>query len=184
MNLLERIDLRFDLVSSKLGAHIITDNGCWEYQGSTNGSGYGYFHICLPGDKRKFAAHRVSYAYHHGVDPGELFVCHKCDNRTCLNPDHLFLGTHQDNMRDMAIKGRRAPQAGEDNNACKLNKSIVTEVVSQIMDGKSNMLIAANLPITHSQVSLIRLGKSWKPLLDELNYNPDDYRLFKRKAAA
>src|SRR5690242_10599760 len=76
--------------------------GCWEWQGSTHASGYGQISIC--GKPRR--AHRVSYLIYRGpIEPG-LFVLHRCDNRKCVRPDHLFLGTSQDNVTDMEVKGR------------------------------------------------------------------------------
>jgi hypothetical protein len=179
-DLLSRIDMNFEFVSDKLAAHAITDKGCWEYQGYKNQSGYGQFAIT----KRNFRAHRVSYAYHLGIDPGELLVCHKCDNPCCINPDHLFLGTDKDNARDKARKGRCQMQAGEKNPRAIINKPLVLDIVYRIQAGHSNKRIAASLPIGHAQVSMIRLGKSWREVTREAGYNPDEHRVFKRKAAA
>jgi hypothetical protein len=179
-DLLNRIDLRFEHVASKLKNHIVSEAGCWEYQGSRR-NGYGRFDICLPGDKRKFLAHRVSYAFYSGIDPSERMVCHRCDNPSCINPDHLFLGTGADNSADMADKGRAAPQAGELNHARKLDRATVIRVVEAICEGKGNKEIAATLPVTHSAVSMIRLGRAWSGLLAELGYNPEAHRL--RRAA-
>lgn len=183
--LLDRIDLQFEFVTRKLAQHTITENGCWQYEGFKNKDGYGVFQIYNPYTKprkRKYRAHRVAYAYYHGIDPGHLFVCHKCDNPACINPDHLFLGTHKDNMEDKARKGRAAPQDGELNGNAKLNKELVRHVVGYIQKGLSNKQISESLPVTHSQVSLIRLGKSWKPYLNELGYDPTEYRKFLRRA--
>jgi hypothetical protein len=76
---------------------------CWEWQGRIYGDGYGRFLGYL-------ATHRLAYYFTTGVDPEELLVCHHCDNPPCCNPDHLFLGTHADNMRDMVQKGRHRSQ--------------------------------------------------------------------------
>lgn len=80
---------------------IVTDNNCWEWQGTRLATGYGLFRVL--GQR---LAHRVSFVLKYGTLGEGLFVCHKCDNKTCVNPDHLFLGTHQDNMDDMVVKGR------------------------------------------------------------------------------
>ena len=185
--LLNRIDLRFDFVSSKLALHVITPGGCWEYQGQKSTDGYGKFQIYAPGidpKKRKYRAHRVSYAYHYGVDPGEMLVCHKCDNPSCINPDHLFLGTEQQNTQDKMDKGRHPPQYGEHNPRALVTEAVVLSIVEAIKKGLSNKQIAEGLPVSHSQVSLIRLGKSWRRITEAAGYNPDDHRVFKRKTAA
>ena len=184
--LLNRIDLRFDFVTAKLGQHTITQDGCWEYAGYRNKLGYGELHLYSPEfdpAKRKYRAHRIAYAYHFGVDPGEMMVCHKCDNPACINPDHLFLGTAKDNMRDMIAKGRAPAQDGERNHAAVVTEATVIEIVSAIREGKSNKQIAQRIPVSHSTVSLIRLRKSWRKVTRAIGYNPEEYRLFERKRA-
>jgi hypothetical protein len=75
---------------------------CWEWQGGKSKDGYGYLH--LAGQTK--LAHRVSYELHHGEIPKGLVICHKCDNPPCVNPKHLFIGTHLDNAVDRDKKGR------------------------------------------------------------------------------
>ncbi len=84
-------------------------SGCWLWTHSTFKTGYGKFRI---GRSGTHYAHRLAYELHHGVAPGKAFVCHRCDNRLCINPEHLFLGDALTNNRDMAAKGRT--QSGAD----------------------------------------------------------------------
>lgn len=81
----------------------VPEAGCWLWLGRTAPNGYGRMGA---GRNRQYAAHRVSWEFHRGPIPAGLIVCHKCDTRRCINPDHLFLGTHADNARDRDAKGR------------------------------------------------------------------------------
>jgi hypothetical protein len=110
----------------------------------------------------------------YGVDPGGLLVCHTCDNRKCVRPDHLFLGTNDDNMADMMAKGRgrSGPVKGAENGNAKLTEADVREVLRQIMLGKSNKKIAKSTAVGHAMVSRIRTGRSWRELTEALGYRP------------
>jgi hypothetical protein len=77
------------------------DTGCWEWTAGLDRYGYGIFTVA----GFKFA-HRISYEIHNGVEPAGKLVCHTCDNRKCVNPAHLYLGTNKDNMQDMVKKNR------------------------------------------------------------------------------
>lgn len=78
---------------------------CWEWTGTKDAQGYGHC-AALGGET---LAHRAAFKLRTGITPGKLFVCHKCDNPPCCNPDHLFIGTAGDNIRDSIRKGRRKP---------------------------------------------------------------------------
>lgn len=82
-------------------------NGCWPFKGSRDKDGYGRVH--LP-KRKKIPAHRVSWILFEGEIPEKMLVCHSCDNPSCVNPNHLFIGTHQDNMDDCVGKGRKRNQ--------------------------------------------------------------------------
>ena len=82
---------------------------CWEYQGGKNNIGYGM----IRDELKMRTTHRVSYEEHKGSIPKGMCVCHTCDNPICCNPDHLWLGTMKQNMRDMHNKGRAKPFGGK-----------------------------------------------------------------------
>lgn len=182
--LMERIDARFEFVEEKLKNYIVDEEtGCWNWQGKikTTRGGYGQITLYMRDrnpKKRTFATHRVSYAFHNGEDPKSLCVLHSCDNPSCMNPDHLSLGTHADNMRDMVEKGRSG--VGVKNPSCRLSEGVVVDIVEKIKQGKTNIEIASLYPISHAQVSMIRTGKSWKHLTESIGYIPADHQKFVR----
>ena len=105
--------------------NIITDrikevNGCWEWQGYVQWNGYGK--VLYKG--KNLSAHRLSYALFDGDIPAGIVVCHRCDNRKCVNPDHLILGPDKDNYEDSVRKGRRAKVDPPRNQSPSKNKRI------------------------------------------------------------
>lgn len=91
------------LTQDRIKANIkVSASGCWEWQLFIRRKGYGQMKY----EGKTVDAHRVSYRCFHGDLPEGMLVCHRCDNKRCCNPDHLFLGTYQDNMDDMVAKDR------------------------------------------------------------------------------
>jgi len=134
---------------------------CWPWLASVDSGGYGHLD---DGTGRVCKAHRIAYALEHG-DPGELHVLHRCDTPRCCNPAHLFVGTHDENMRDRQEKGRtRTPpaQLGEANPAARLDALDVLTIRSLRACGASFKAIAASFAISVANARLIVTGRTWK----------------------
>ena len=134
-------------------------DGCWEWTGSRNRFGYG----CVQMKTRRHVASRVAYFLHYGVDPGQLFVCHKCDNPPCVNPDHLFLGEPKANTADCINKGRFGSPKGEQHFFAKLSSNIVREIR---LSDQSNGQLARLYGVSVSAVQRARTGKNWASVDD------------------
>lgn len=129
---------------------------CWEWQGYRRPDRYG-----LVGGRTtpKILAHRLAWQLTYGPIPTGLFVCHHCDNPPCVRPDHLFLGTQTDNMRDAAKKGRIYSGIGARRAMAKVTPQQVREIRS--LTGLTLKQIGMRYGIKASQVSKIRLGQCW-----------------------
>lgn len=88
-------------------SYTVAENGCWVWNQACFTNGYGAVKRVVNGQKRMWGAHRYQWAMYNGPIPDNLLVLHKCDNPRCINPEHLFLGTQFDNIRDMIAKGRQ-----------------------------------------------------------------------------
>ena len=107
------------------------DGTCWEWRAYVHPSGYGQLGLGRAVDG-VMHTHRISYLLEHGEIPKGMLVLHKCDNRLCVNPDHLWLGTHKDNTQDMIAKGRRRKSSqvvrGEGVSNSKLTEDLVRKM--------------------------------------------------------
>lgn len=130
--------------------------GCWIWTGSRS-QGYGVIRQAHYGKARN--AHRVSWELHCGPIPAGLFVCHKCDVRSCVNPDHLFLGTQRENMLDMHGKGRAA--RGEESHYSRITEEQVHQARAMLKDGMLQREVAEKIGLTQTSVSRIKRGESW-----------------------
>lgn len=110
----------------------------------------GYGQIGL--DRKVLLTHRASYMAFHGEIPSDLYVCHKCDNRKCFNPDHLFLGTPTDNAQDMVKKGRQKTLSGMDSPNAKLTPEQVQEIRESFIPYINTAYLAAKFGISKQYV--------------------------------
>jgi hypothetical protein len=125
-------------------------SGCWEWTGSRHKKGHGYFSI----RNDVIYAHRFSYSLYVGRIPDGMLVCHRCDNGWCVNPDHLFVGTSQDNTDDMMIKGRNVFFSGSKCPTSKLSPDQVSKITS-LYGKKSAREVGRMFGVTHSRISAI-----------------------------
>jgi len=130
---------------------------CWKWTAGKSPSGYGIFQY----GKGHQRAHRYSWTLHYN-DPGDLWVLHKCDSPACVNPHHLFLGTHQDNMNDKVSKNRQIK--GEEHGQNKLTENEVRKIRARARCGENQKLLADEFNISISQISHIKRGARWKHL--------------------
>lgn len=139
-----------------------TESGCLPWIGTVDKYGYGYLTVTRNGSRRPVGAHRVSYELAFGTFDAELHVCHKCDNPPCVNPEHLFLGTNQENTADRHRKNRDAK--GERSGQAKLVANQVLEIYSS---PSSTREIARRYSISQQLASRIKRKEVWKHLWPE-----------------
>lgn len=132
-----------------------SDTGCWEWTAQCDMYGYGR----ISRNKHPALAHRVSYEIHKGPIPRGALIMHSCDNRSCVNPDHLSVGSHKDNMADMVSKGRSPSGARHHRPSAVLTEKDVLEI--RAANGVSQRKLADQYGVGQDQISRIRAGKRW-----------------------
>ena len=132
---------------------------CWRWLGSTNEEGYGHFYSRIEGEIF-WRAHRYSYRLHKGPIAKGLIVCHSCDNPWCVNPEHLWVGTDEENMRDTAIKGRRR---GAKNGNAKITEDDVRAIRKST---ETTYVLGERYGLHPSTIGNIRNRKKWAHVTD------------------
>ena len=128
---------------------------CWEWMASKNGKGYGQISV----GNRTETASRVAYRIYVGEIPSGVCVLHRCDNPICVNPNHLFLGSQKDNIRDCSNKGRLFITSGERNAHSKLTKMDVIEIRLSSMPSS---VIKDEYGVTKDTINKVRRRATWK----------------------
>lgn len=132
-------------------------SGCWLWTGTVRREGYGKF----THNGRAVAAHRGAWEAANGLIPKGMYVCHRCDNPACVNPVHLFLGTHFNNMRDMVSKGRQPHMRGERNGRAQLTEHDVSIIKLLLELGVKKGRLVALYGVSAATVGHIKRGYSW-----------------------
>ena len=165
----------YERVKDKLSLFSNTSE-CWEWPMSKTKAGYGQLPYRVDNSTKLAYAHRASFEIANGPIPDGMCVCHTCDNPGCFNPDHLFLGSHQQNMEDMAskgrtkkgksyplgdahwAKGRRREVQGSNNGNSKLEESDVVEI---LRSSDKNVRLAERFGVSQTIISMIKKRKVW-----------------------
>jgi predicted transcriptional regulator len=142
---------------AKFNKKISKTDTCWLWKGYIDNLGYGRIHIYGKTEK----AHRASFIFFKKKKIDGLCVLHKCDNRSCVNPKHLFLGTQLDNIKDMVNKKRNNTAKGEANYSATINSNDAIKIKTLLKSGMSCTEIAKFLNVKRSTVYLIKYNKSW-----------------------
>jgi hypothetical protein len=117
--------------------------------------GYARVTVSENGEKRPVFAHRLSWVFHRGPIPPGMVICHRCDTPACINPDHLFVGTQSDNIRDCMRKGRKWPVHGDYNGHAKITD---VDALAIMADNRTHTAIAEAYGLHQSTVSRIKAG--------------------------
>lgn len=146
------------------------ETGCIEWTRHISQGGYG----TLKHKRKQRMAHRAMWEHKFGPIPDGMVICHKCDNRKCINPDHLFIGTTQDNVTDKMVKGRFVACPGEQCGTAKLTEA---QIAAIRLDDRVQHVIAKEYGISQSNVSIIKNGDTWShlPVLENKRLSVQDF---------
>jgi hypothetical protein len=142
------LDIRFNAKVKR------SDEGCWEWLGQKNTNGYGA--IKLSRSRKATSAHRASYEMFCGPIPPKMCVLHTCDNPGCVRPSHLFLGSHADNSRDMALKERTGKS--------KLLREDAYAILWRDASGELRSKLAAEYGVTYQAIRALIRRETWPSL--------------------
>lgn len=135
-------------------------SGCWLWTGTLFWDGYGQFNYVVDGKWKKARAHRISYELHKGQFDSRLSILHRCDMPSCVNPDHLFCGTHAENMQDKVQKGR-APHIGykgEKHPGAKLSNDDILRIREDVRKCSE---IAKDYGVGWNAIKDVKSGRRW-----------------------
>lgn len=138
---------------SRFWGHIKKSDDCWLWQGYKSRKGYGMMRY----PKGRATTHRISWFLYYGAITPKQFVCHHCDTPMCVRPEHLFLGSHQDNMDDMKEKNREPHVIGN----YKINYEIAEQIRNEQKRGLSNSQLRLKYKLCKSTISYIVNKKIW-----------------------
>lgn len=142
--------------------------GCWIWAGGIDTAGYGFISFVKDGKGYHIRASRLAWMLAFGDIPAGLWVLHRCDNRRCVNPEHLFLGTRSDNMRDAYQKGRSSLQIpgvvpkGEAHHNAKLTEGEVREIRERAAGGEQQKALAVEYGVSGPTISCIVRNVYWR----------------------
>ncbi len=142
-------------VAERFGKYVKKTDTCWLWIGSKCPKGYGRMNV----KGKSVIAPRISWKIHYGGIPQGKYVLHKCDNPSCVNPDHLYLGNQYDNMADMYRSGRAKHKRGEENGKSKLTEAIVREIRTST---NTLVALARKFGINRRTVWSVQSRKTWR----------------------
>lgn len=147
---------------------ITRTRGCWNWTGAQTSNGYGHLYIGKRPHRQHMLAHRMAWIIFNGAIPAGLNVCHSCDNRTCVNPKHLWIGTQAENIQDMVKKrrGSTVRAVGERHGSAKLTAANVKAIRSAFRKGTTIRALANKYGVTWENIKSIVSRKTWRHVIE------------------